>query len=392
MMELEYICRSIGNLAGIPVRVFQDGKLEFFYSVVPLPRDPMILYQDAILAIRAHVGYFVTPHFNYYGIINTEDRQIVIGPTRQITHNRQELYTLAFRLDVPQNEVETFVSSMQAIVRMPLESVMQMLCVVNYALNGEKVSLEEICIYDTEQDELRRAMTVQQQRDEPAEEHPVHNTLDIERTITGIVSRGDTEALKLWLANAPAVRAGVMAADQLRQMKNTFIVTATLVSRAAIEGGMDVQDALSLSDAFIQKCELVDTPQQITSLQYHLVMEYTDQVSRLRKTTGNSALAMDVSRYVHHHLSEAITTDEIAAHLFMSRSHLSTKFRDETGMTLTDFILNEKTEEAKRLLCDTDKSLLSIGLYLGFSSQSHFTRVFRKYAGMTPGEYRKAHS
>ncbi|MBD5449507.1 MAG: helix-turn-helix transcriptional regulator [Lachnospiraceae bacterium] len=78
----------------------------------------------------------------------------------------------------------------------------------------------------------------------------------------------------------------------------------------------------------------------------------------------------------------------IAKHLYLSRPYLSAKFKAETGLSLTDFILKEKTEEAKRLLCYSDKSLLNIGNYLGFSSQSHFSRVFKKYSGYSPSEYR----
>lgn len=73
----------------------------------------------------------------------------------------------------------------------------------------------------------------------------------------------------------------------------------------------------------------------------------------------------------------------------MSRPYLASKFKAETGETLTDFILKEKTEEAKRLLRYTDKTATMIGAYLGFSSQSHFSRVFKKYTGLTPAEYRK---
>ena len=76
----------------------------------------------------------------------------------------------------------------------------------------------------------------------------------------------------------------------------------------------------------------------------------------------------------------------------MSRAHLSRRFRVESGETLTDFILKEKTEEAKRLLRYSDKSLTAIGMYLGFSSQSHFSRVFRRYASLTPGDYRQKHT
>lgn len=61
---------------------------------------------------------------------------------------------------------------------------------------------------------------------------------------------------------------------------------------------------------------------------------------------------------------------------------------EETGESLTDFILKEKTEEAKRLLRYSDKSLTATGSYLGFSSASHFSRVFKACVGSTRSEYR----
>ena len=65
---------------------------------------------------------------------------------------------------------------------------------------------------------------------------------------------------------------------------------------------------------------------------------------------------------------------------------------EETGESLTDFILKEKTEEAKRLLRYSDKSLTVIGSYLGFSLSSHFSCVFKKYAGCSPREYRERYT
>ena len=102
-----------------------------------------------------------------------------------------------------------------------------------------------------------------------------------------------------------------------------------------------------------------------------------------------SKLVLDVTAYIRRHLSEPITTEQIAAALFLSRSRLSVKFKQETGQNLIDFILKEKTDEAKRLLRYTDKPAAAISAYLGFSSQSHFSRVFKKYAGCQPNEYRK---
>jgi AraC-like DNA-binding protein len=79
---------------------------------------------------------------------------------------------------------------------------------------------------------------------------------------------------------------------------------------------------------------------------------------------------------------------EIVSKKHLSRPYLSRKFIEETGESLTNFILKEKTEEAKRLLRYSDKTLTAISNYLGFSSQSHFSRVFKKFTGSAPGEYR----
>ena len=390
-LDLSYLCTVIGNLSGVPIRCYRGQELIFYHSLVRLPRDPMAVYRQDIWSIESHIGYYVTPHFNYYGIVNSGSTKLIIGPTRQTENSAQELRELAFRADVPAEEIGDFVAAMKSIVRMPLESILQMLCTMNYILNGEKLSLQDIGSFDSHQDTLRKIVARQAIPDySPETGHGVnvHNTYQLEQTILGIIRKGDTAALEQWLKDAPAVRGGVLAKEQLRQMKNTFIVTATLASRAAIRGGMDIDEAFTLSDAFIQHCELLHAPEQLWNLQYHMILEYTQRVQRILHGRHPGKLALEVSGYIRRHLSESITVEDIAKELYLSRPYLSRKFTQETGQSLTDFILKEKTEEAKRLLRYSDKPLSAISSYLGFSSQSHFSRVFKKYANCTPGEYR----
>ena len=275
------------------------------------------------------------------------------------------------------------------ILHMPLESILQMLCTVNYVLNGEKKTLEDISIYDSEQENYNRYIADRKDStDLPSDYFNPHNTFDTEQKLIHMIEHGDYPALKEWLSNAPALRSGILATDQIRQIKNTFIVSATLISRAAIRGGMTIEDALQLSDAYIQKCEILNSPDRIVNLQYHMVLDFTEQVNAIRGGIHTSKLTIDVSNYILHHLSESITTDAIAKELFMSRSHLSHSFKAETGMALSDFIMQKKIEEAKKLLHYSTKSLSAISTYLGFSSQSHFSRVFKKYVGENPSVYR----
>lgn len=396
--DIRYLCTTIGNLAGIPIRIYKDNKQIFYHSVVNLPKDPIRPYEDKILNIPVHIGYFITPRFHYYGIVNSRTYKIVLGPSRQWTANETDLTELAFECDVPKDETENFISSMKSLMALPLNSVLQTLCSMNFVLNGEKLSIADITIYDEEQlklsDEIKADETQKKydETDSPTDVTAVHNTLALEQTIMSFVRHGDTAALKEWLKNAPAVRPGILSFDTLRQFKNTFIVTATLVSRAAIRGGMDVNDALSLSDAYIQKTELLSSVESIENLQYHMVFDYTERVKKIRLGKTPTKLTTDIANYVQKHLTEPVDIDALSKAMFISRTHLAVKFKKETGMTLTDFVLKEKIEEGKRLLRYTDKSISAIAAHLGFSSQGHFANAFRKYADCPPNEYRLKHN
>ncbi len=390
--DLQYVCTAIGNLSGIPIRLFRDDEIILYYQIVGLPKDPFFSHKDPIFAIKDHVGYYITSIFNYYGIVNFAPYRIVIGPSRQIPASEQELKELAFYTDVPPEETDIFVSAMRSIVNMPFESIIQMLCVVNFILNGEKLQLADVYISEEDLESLRSQAAESTFESDNQNLQATHNTMAIENAIMGIVEKGNTQALQEWADAAPAVRSGVLASTQLRQVKNTFIVTTTLAARAAIRGGLDSNDALTLSDLYIQKAEHMATENDIRNLQLRMIQDYTERVERVRLGGMTSRFITDVANYIQHHISEPITVDDISASLYVSRPYLSTKFKQEAGMTLTDFILQAKTDEAKRLLEHTNKSLPSIGAYLGFSSQSHFTKVFGKYAGCTPAEYRKTHT
>lgn len=391
--DLCYLCTAIGNLSGIPVRLYRDGEMVFSYSIVSLPADPVKLELEKILAVREHVACHVTASFDYYCAAVYGAYHMVVGPSRQIGYANQDLRRMAFQLDVPGEDVPDFMTAMRQIIRMPLESMIQMMCTVNFALNREKLVLNDVIggketAFHLEEKQAETRME-KEQEEGGGEAREIHNTLATEQTIMNIIRKGDEAALEAFVAHAPAVRPGVMASDQLRQARNAFIVAVTEASRSAIRGGMDVEEAMNASDAYIQQCEAINDVQRLTQLHYDMVLYYTRSVARIRSGHYATELVLHVANYVQKHLSESITTGQVAEALFLSRQHLSRRFTQEAGMPLAAFIRREKIEEAKRLLRYTDKPAAAIALYLGFSSQSHFARVFKEVTGMTPGEYRE---
>ena len=385
-MDLTYLCGTIGNLCGFPVRLYEGDRLLFKVDHSGLKYDPIISFQKDLFALKEHVGTYITPRYYFYGVVSSNDIRLIMGPTRQLPATDQQLRELAFLSNVPADATQEFMQAMRSLVPMPLESLQQILCTLNYVMNGEKLSLEDIALNEPAEKQI--APSTVKTNDEQTIYEESHNTLAIEQTLMNMIRKGDTDALKAWIAAAPAVHAGPMAQEHLRQYKNTFIVTATLAARSAIRGGMNVEEALSTSDLLIRNCEALQDVQSILRLQINMLLTYTEQVARLREGIQPTPLAIAVSEWVQRHLSEPIDTEKLAQELHYSRPHLSRKFREETCMTLTDFILTKKSEEATRLLAYTDKSLIAISDYLGFSSQSHFSRVFKKYIGKTPSEYK----
>ena len=385
-LDLSYLCGTIGSLCGFPVRLYEGDKLVFKVDHSGLKYDPMVSFQEDLFALTEHVGTYITPRYYFYGVVRSDEVRLIMGPTRQLPATEQQLRELAFMSNVPSDDTNDFIQAMRSLVPMPLESLQQILCTMNYVINGEKLSLGDIALNEPAEKQIPPAP--KKAHNEQAVYEESHTTLAIEQTLMNMIRKGDTDALKTWIAGAPAVHAGPMAQEHLRQYKNIFIVTTTLAARSAIRGGMNVEEALSTSDLLIRNCEALQDVQSILRLQINMLLTYTEQVERLREGIQPTPLAIDVSAWVQRHLSEPINTENLAQELHYSRPHLSRKFKEETGMTLTDFILTKKSEEATRLLAYTDKSLIAISNYLGFSSQSHFARVFKKYAGMTPSEYR----
>lgn len=393
--DLKYISVGLSDLSGVPLRIYKNNKRVFFHSLTNLIEDPFLLDKEIVLKLEDDISYYQNSYYYYYGIINYNKYKIILGPTRQIPITKQELRTIAFSLGINSSFTDEFISQMEIIISLPLMTLIQILCMVFFAISGKRKNIEDIVIHEDKQniikDEIEKENTDKIISDIEGNSSGPYNGYDIENRLLDMVMRGDVSAVNQFMTSAPPIRSGIIAQEQLRQIKNIFIVTATLVSRAAIRGGMDITSALGLSDQYIQKCELATSSDLINELHYRMVIDYTEKVEKLKLGKNSSYLVIKVSNYIQNNLSNPIKVDDIAKALFIGRSRLSTNFKKETGINISDYIMQIKIDEAKRLLRYSDKTFSTISNYLGFSSQSHFTKIFKKYSNLTPFDYRQAH-
>ena len=203
-IDYDYLCRITANLSGIPVRVYRGENLLSFHSPVTLICDPMLLYREQLWRISDHVGTYLTEHFYYYGVLTSGETRFIVGPTRQLPASDQELREFAFHVGLNKEDAEEFGRSIKAIVNMPVESLLLMLCSINYMVNGEKLELRDLTITTDEQDMLRtiRASQVIQRAGELQPPTPPHNSYSQEQAILRIVRKGDAAALHTWIARA----------------------------------------------------------------------------------------------------------------------------------------------------------------------------------------------
>ncbi|MBO9596718.1 MAG: helix-turn-helix domain-containing protein [Cohnella sp.] len=96
-----------------------------------------------------------------------------------------------------------------------------------------------------------------------------------------------------------------------------------------------------------------------------------------------------VSDYLDAHYREDVSLDLVADRLKITSGYLSTYFKEATGVNFKDYLTKIRMEEAKRLLVDTDLKVQTISEQVGYPNITPFIRMFRKYTGTTPGEYRK---
>ncbi|WP_308860183.1 response regulator transcription factor [Paenibacillus endoradicis] len=96
--------------------------------------------------------------------------------------------------------------------------------------------------------------------------------------------------------------------------------------------------------------------------------------------------------YIHEHLSEQITMKEMSDYLHMNASYFSVLFKEQVGLTFSDYVTRGRMQLAKELLLTTNDSMADIAEQVGYQTDKYFGKVFRTVAGISPAQYRKEKS
>lgn len=116
------------------------------------------------------------------------------------------------------------------------------------------------------------------------------------------------------------------------------------------------------------------------------IMGFGQQAS-LSADKYNSEIIKKSLIYIHEHLDEKITLQEVSDYVHMAKTYFSAIFKECIHMAFPDYINISKINRSKYYLAHTDKQVSEIAEILGFGSQGYFNTIFKKYSGCSPKEY-----
>ncbi len=163
-----------------------------------------------------------------------------------------------------------------------------------------------------------------------------------------LLKAGDMRAVEEGILRFNSANTGHLSDDPVRNRKYLFVTSVTQACRAAINGGMDSERAYNISDLYIQKMDILETEEEICKLHADMMTFYTKEMAELERKRVYS----------------------------------------RPVVICMDYILLRKLEAARNMLKYSEYSYAEISAILAFSSQSHFSRIFKKETGYTPKEYR----
>lgn len=117
----------------------------------------------------------------------------------------------------------------------------------------------------------------------------------------------------------------------------------------------------------------------------HIVSKSVAFMSSLDQT---QSVADRAKAYIREHLTEDMTREDIASHVYLNADYLTRLFKKETGMSISDYVVQQRLGIAAELLAGTDLPISAIASKVGYANFSHFSRMFKKHMELGPAEYR----
>ncbi len=171
-------------------------------------------------------------------------------------------------------------------------------------------------------------------------------------------------------------------------IKSRVLELIVLLSRAALEGGADIEQIFGLNYRYLSQIHKFETVEELTYWLSKIMARFTDCVFNLVDVKHVDVIYRAIS-YIRQNYMKKITLEEVASHVYLSPSYFSKIFKDEMKCNFNEYLNHVRIEMSKKLLMDPGVPLVDVSSLVGYEDQSYFSKVFKKITGVSPGKYRE---
>ncbi len=398
-MNIDNFVKGIAAISYVPATRLKKSKSGIWEVVYSYPEVPFLstfakhIPKEYLCFDHADVKLYIRQEFAYYGFIRIDaDEFFMLGPVMEIPIDNHIAQNLMRTLNLPITQANELIDYYENTPRYSVYKFAQILTILNHTIDETRnITIGEILPEEYRSDVTNISSPNQGSKTRRAEQH-LENSVkndEYEKLLYSYVYTGSYEKMKEFISRTKYDGdSGVLSHSVMQQNKYLVITSTALASRAAVKGRLNYNTAMQQADFFYRKVDEAVSFKELFDIHKQMLLSYTKLVAerKLGKPTPPLFLSK-IRSYIETHITERITTGEIAEALQMNRSYLSTQFKNECGINLGEYINRMKIDEAKRLMMTTEKSLINIANDLDFSSQSHFASVFKRMEGITPTEF-----
>ena len=159
------------------------------------------------------------------------------------------------------------------------------------------------------------------------------------------------------------------------------------LGRQRVFRNIDIQESFKKIFALERLSDSEDLCLYASSILYEIAFKLGIHV---KETNTASALASYVKFELEHSIGMPLTLEQLEKKFYRTKSDIIKQFKKSYGITPYAYLINLRIQAAKNLLGNTQKTAKEIAEYLCFSSEYHFSNVFKSKVGISPREYRKS--
>lgn len=399
---LIHYLNNLGIAANIPIAYFSNRKTIFDNTLYVLDEteDKYFFVENRLqkildqLTTNDKLAYInIDSNLIMQGIITNKDHSdiIFIGPIASTITDMNRIDDYIFKTNLSPKASKSLMEHLITNSKYSSEQLRAILINLNLILNESIINENEIIL--TYEEEIDRKSIYEEDYNKKERTRDVPNKdeiNDFNGKMKYALTSGDVFEMTKLLNGIGNVYQEVPMSSKLQDERILSTNAIIGIHESLLLAGINVNQFENLLNYYLLQINNATTISELRTINVNALIGFTKAVKKSKDVEIKNPTIKRVIQYIDQNITHKILAKDICETLHINEHYLFTKFKEEIGKTLTEYINEKKIQRAMYYLTYTDKSISDISEFLDFSSQSYFQSVFKKVTGVTPQKYRQS--